>query len=55
MTFREAGRLPGANLRSLDALHLAAAIRIGVDRVITYDSRMQKSAQSLGLSVLAPA
>lgn len=53
--FREAGLLPGANLRSLDALHLAAAVRIGVDRVVTYDTRMADSARSLGLSVLAPA
>lgn len=53
--FREAGVLPGAHLRTLDALHLTAAIRIGVDRVVTYDSRMQESARSLGLNVFAPA
>ncbi|HHU09492.1 MAG TPA: type II toxin-antitoxin system VapC family toxin [Intrasporangiaceae bacterium] len=53
--FREAGVLPGAHLRSLDALHLAAAIRIGVDCVVTYDSRMTASARSLGLTVFAPA
>jgi predicted nucleic acid-binding protein len=52
--FREAGLLPGAELRSLDALHLAAAIRIGVDHVVTYDARMGDSARALGLSVLAP-
>ena len=53
--FREAGVLPGPDLRSLDALHLAAAIRIGVDHVVTYDSRMSESARLLGLSVLSPA
>ncbi|KQV77905.1 hypothetical protein ASC64_03570 [Nocardioides sp. Root122] len=52
--FAEAGLLPGAGLRSLDALHLAAAIRLGVDAVITYDSRMADAAHSLGLEVLAP-
>lgn len=52
--FREAGLLPGAQLRSLDAVHLAAAIRIGVDRVVTYDSRLSDSARSLGLGVFAP-
>lgn len=52
--FREAGALPGGSLRSLDALHLAAAIRIGVDRVVTYDERMSESARELGLAVLAP-
>lgn len=53
--FREAGLLPGANLRSLDALHLAAAVRIGAEHVVTYDTRMGDSARSLGLSVLAPS
>lgn len=53
--FQEAGLLPSVSLRSLDALHLAAAIRIGVDRIITYDARMAGSARELGLSVLAPA
>lgn len=52
--FREAGLLPGLALRSLDALHLAAAVRIGVDHVVTYDARMAASARLLGLSVLAP-
>ncbi len=53
--FREAALLPGTDLRSLDALHLAAAIRIGVDRVVTYDSRMSESARALGVEVVAPA
>lgn len=52
--FREAGLLAGADLRSLDALHLAAAIRIGVDQILTYDVRMQEAARSLGLRVFAP-
>jgi predicted nucleic acid-binding protein len=52
--FREAGLLPGTSLRSLDALHLAPAVRIGVDAVLTYDARMLEHARQLGLSVLAP-
>lgn len=52
---REAGLLPGAGLRSLDALHLAAAVRIGVDHLVTYDARMSESARALGVSVIAPA
>lgn len=52
--FTEAGLLPGPRLRTLDALHLAAAIRIGVEHVVTYDDRMADSATQLGLSVLAP-
>jgi predicted nucleic acid-binding protein len=53
--FVEAGLLPGARLRSLDALHLAAAIRLEVDGVLTYDRRMAEGAESLGMSVVAPA
>ncbi len=53
--FREAGLLPGATFRSLDALHLAAAIRIGIDHLLTYDTRMSASARALGLDVIAPA
>lgn len=53
--FREAGLLAGPSLRSLDALHLAAAVRIGVDHVVTYDIRMSGSARTLGLAVIAPA
>lgn len=53
--FAEAGLLPGAGLRSLDALHLAAAIRLEVESVITYDVRMVEAATLLGLDVLAPS
>jgi len=52
--FREAGLLPGEQLRSLDAIHLAAAVRIGVDMIVTYDERLSESARSFGLSVVAP-
>ncbi len=52
--FREAGILAGDTLRSLDALHLAAAVRIGVDLVLIYDERMAESARRLGLRVLSP-
>jgi predicted nucleic acid-binding protein len=52
--FVEAGHLPGADLRSLDALHLAAAIRLEVDGVLTYDRRMAEAAESLGMTVVAP-
>lgn len=52
--FREAGLLPGSGLRSPDALHLMTAVRIGVDAVLTYDSRMQHAARDIGLTVVAP-
>jgi predicted nucleic acid-binding protein len=51
--FYEAGILPGTDLRSLDALHISAAVRLGVDLLITYDSRMAGNAAELGLEVLA--
>jgi hypothetical protein len=44
-------------LRSLDAIHLAAALQLGPDLagVLTYDQRMADSAEALGLKVIAPA
>lgn len=53
--FNEAGLLPGEHLRSLDALHLATAVRLGCERVVTYDERMTEAARNLGLVVFAPA
>jgi predicted nucleic acid-binding protein len=52
--FRQAGLLPGKHLRSLDALHLAAAVRIGVERIVTYDERMISAAHEIGVTVLSP-
>ena len=51
--FQEAGLLPGAGLRSLDALHLVAATRIGVDGLLTFDERMADAARELGVPVIA--
>jgi uncharacterized protein len=53
--FLEAGLLPGQMLRSLDALHLASALQIGVTAVATYDDRMAEAARAVGLEVIAPA
>jgi len=52
--YREAGLLPGRNLRSLDALHVAAALRVGADVMITYDVRQANAAQASGLRVDSP-
>jgi hypothetical protein len=52
--YREAGLLPGPHLRSLDALHLAAALRVNADAMLTYDKRQADAAQSVGLPVQAP-
>jgi predicted nucleic acid-binding protein len=52
-----AAALPAAApLRSLDAIHLAAAQTLPALRaVVTYDIRMQAAAQALGLPIEAPA
>ena len=44
-------------LRSLDALHLAAALEVGdeLEGMVTYDRRMAEAARALGVSVVAPA
>jgi len=51
-----ASLLPVDELRTLDALHLAAAQRLGRDLavVVTYDARMLTSAKALGLPVASP-
>lgn len=47
--FREAGLLPGPDLRSLDALHVVAALRSGADVMISYDDRQIAAAEAAGL------
>lgn len=55
--FEEAGRLEPTLLRSLDAVHLAAALALGDDleRLVTYDDRLAEAAELNGLPVAAPA
>lgn len=53
--FTEAGLLPGPGLRSLDALHLATAVRVQATSVIAYDTRLLDAARTLGLQTAAPA
>lgn len=48
-----AGTLPG-RLRSNDATHLAVALRLGADEMITYDDELAAAAASAGLAVLRP-
>jgi predicted nucleic acid-binding protein len=51
-----AGAMEGPTLRSLDAIHLAAAAALGdaLIEFITYDVRMSQAATQLGLAVAAP-
>ncbi len=43
-----------ARLRSNDAIHLAVALRVGADEIVTYDAELSERARSAGLSVLSP-
>ena len=52
--FRVAGMLPGTHLRSLDAIHIAAALLGGCTTMVTYDHRMADAAEEAGLPVLSP-
>jgi len=52
----EAAALNEGNLRSLDAIHLAAARALGdgLTELVTYDRRMAEAAEMAGLAVAAP-
>lgn len=54
--FERAAILEPEILRSLDALHLAAALELGddLDGVVTYDGRLADAARSIGIPVVAP-
>ncbi len=44
-------------LRSLDAIHLAAALELGdeLDGIVTYDERLSDAAALLGVAVISPS
>lgn len=52
----QAGGLAPADLRSLDATHVATALSLGDDLgdVVTYDHRMMAAARAHGLTVASP-
>ena len=54
--FEMAGRLDPTTLRSLDALHLAAALDLGddLDGLVTYDDRLAEAAELNGVPVVTP-
>ena len=51
-----AAMLEGRALRSLDAIHLAAAQALGseLSAIVTYDARMADAAREVGLRVVGP-
>jgi len=52
---RRAALLP-ADLRSLDAIHLATVLQLGDDvgQLVTYDDRMAEAARQLGIKTARP-
>jgi uncharacterized protein len=56
-TLEDAADLQPAELRSLDALHLASAIGLGAElgRFYCYDQRLAAAAATLGVDVRQPA
>ena len=54
--FDRAAMLEPDLLRSLDSLHLAAALELGdeLEGIVTYDRRLAAGAQALGIHVVAP-
>lgn len=55
--FAAAGRLDPLDLRSLDAVHLAAALELedDLEGLVAYDERLQQAARLIGIDVIAPA
>ncbi|HRC07783.1 MAG TPA: type II toxin-antitoxin system VapC family toxin [Miltoncostaeales bacterium] len=56
-TYERAALLDPDILRSLDALHIAAALSLGDDLegVVTYDERMAAAAEANGIPTVAPS
>ena len=54
--FEQASGLEPERLRTLDALHVAAALSLGddVDGLVAYDDRIAEAALAQGIEVLAP-
>ena len=54
---RQAAAIRPLSLRTLDAIHLASAARLGgvVDAFVTYDDRLAAAARAAGLPVVRPA
>lgn len=54
--FVAAGELPGAFMRSLDAIHVVSALTLGdaVGAFVTYDQRQAEGAAACDLAVAAP-
>ena len=59
-TLRRAGELsrahtPALGCRSLDVLHVATALELGLRFFVTFDARQQRLASAVGLKAIKPA
>jgi uncharacterized protein len=54
-TLSLARRVGSPLLRTLDAIHLAAAIGADVDVLLTYDARLAEVAREMGIEIRSPA
>jgi predicted nucleic acid-binding protein len=50
-----ARRINPESLRSLDAIHLATAVLVDADLIVTYDGRLDAAARYNGLAVAKPS
>jgi predicted nucleic acid-binding protein len=50
-TFEVASEIPGRHLGTLDAIHVATALIMRVDLVVTRDQRMMEACAEVGLAV----
>lgn len=53
--FTAAGVLSGPHLRSLDALHVAAALYLNAEVLVSYDRRQIEAAAANGIRTVSPA
>jgi predicted nucleic acid-binding protein len=51
---RAAAGLTSASIRTLDAIHLASANRIGAGEMLVYDARLQSAAEESGIVAVSP-
>ena len=52
---RRARTLASQSVRTLDAIHLASALRVEPDELLAYDRRLLDAASEHGLATAAPA
>lgn len=51
---RSASRMASRWVRTLDAIHLASALRVAADEILVYDRQLIEAAKGQGLSVSHP-